>query len=136
MTQNIQKAASAPQLDRADARVRHDAGLSGALRGFIDQVRSGDLGMLPVVIGLLLISTVFSILNPVFLAPANLVNLLFDAAAVGLIADRGGRAVAKAAAGLRVRDALPRCRVDDHHTAVAHGGGDLRQGDRRCRADR
>lgn len=86
MTQNIQKAASAPQLDRADARVRHDAGLSGALRGFIDQVRSGDLGMLPVVIGLLLISTVFSILNPVFLAPANLVNLLFDAAAVGLIA--------------------------------------------------
>jgi D-xylose transport system permease protein len=66
--------------------VRHDAGLSGALRGFVDQVRSGDLGMLPVVVGLLLISVVFTALNPVFLAPNNLVNLLFDAAAVGLIA--------------------------------------------------
>ncbi len=74
------------QLDRADTRVRHDTGLSGALRGFIDQVRSGDLGMLPVIVGLLLISTVFSTLNPVFLAPNNLVNLLFDAAAVGFIA--------------------------------------------------
>lgn len=86
MTMDNQTNVPAPQLDRADTRVRHDAGLSGALRGFIDQVRSGDLGMLPVVVGLLLISVVFSTLNPVFLAPNNLVNLLFDAAAVGLIA--------------------------------------------------
>ena len=75
-----------PKLDRADTRVRHDAGLAGALKKFSDQVRSGDLGMLPVIIGLLLISAVFTTLNPVFLAPNNLVNLLFDAAAVGLIA--------------------------------------------------
>lgn len=73
------------QLDRADTRVRHDEGISGAIRTFIDRVRSGDLGMLPVVIGLVLISVVFSTLNPVFLAPNNLVNLLFDAAAVGFI---------------------------------------------------
>lgn len=86
MTQNTPNDASASPLDRADTRVRHDAGLLGALRGFLDQVRSGNLGMLPVVIGLVLISTVFSILNPIFLAPNNLVNLLFDAAAVGLIA--------------------------------------------------
>jgi D-xylose transport system permease protein len=86
MTQNTPNNASSPQLDRADTRVRHDAGLLGALRGFLDQVRSGNLGTLPVMIGLVLISTVFSILNPIFLAPNNLVNLLFDAAAVGLIA--------------------------------------------------
>ena len=73
------------QLDRADTRVRHDEGIAGAIRTFIDRVRSGDLGMLPVVIGLVLISVVFSTLNPVFLAPNNLVNLLFDAAAVGFI---------------------------------------------------
>lgn len=73
------------QLDRADTRVRHDAGVAGALRGFFDRVRSGDLGMLPVIVGLLLISVVFSALNPVFLAPNNLANLLFDAAAVGFI---------------------------------------------------
>ncbi len=86
MNQDTQNTTSAPQLDRADTRVRHDAGLAGAMRGFVDQIRSGDLGMLPVVFGLLLISVVFTTLNPVFLAPNNLVNLLFDAAAVGLIA--------------------------------------------------
>ncbi|HRK42522.1 MAG TPA: sugar ABC transporter permease [Gemmobacter sp.] len=73
-------------LDRADARVRHDDSLRGAVRDFTDRLRSGDLGMLPVVVGLVLISTVFSILNPVFLAPNNLVNLLFDCATVGVIA--------------------------------------------------
>ncbi|MEE3069520.1 MAG: sugar ABC transporter permease, partial [Pseudomonadota bacterium] len=74
-----------PQLDRADSRVRHDEGIAGALRALIDRVKSGDLGMLPVIIGLIVISVVFSTLNPVFLAPNNLVNLLFDAAAIGLI---------------------------------------------------
>ncbi len=73
------------QLDRADSRVRHDEGIAGALRALIDRVRSGDLGMLPVIVGLIVISVVFSTLNPVFLAPNNLVNLLFDAAAIGLI---------------------------------------------------
>ena len=72
-------------LDRADARVRHDDSLMGALRDFIDRLRSGDLGMLPVIVGLVLISIVFSLLNPVFLAPNNLVNLLFDCATVGVI---------------------------------------------------
>ncbi|WP_416320990.1 sugar ABC transporter permease [Yoonia sp.] len=75
----------AMQLDRADTRVRHDAGIAGELRAFYDRVRSGDLGMLPVIVGLVLISTAFTMINPVFLAPNNLVNLLFDAAAVGLI---------------------------------------------------
>ena len=72
-------------LDRSDSRVRHDDGIGGALRAFVDRVRSGDLGMLPVIVGLILISAVFAALNPVFLAPNNLVNLLFDAAAVGCI---------------------------------------------------
>jgi len=74
-----------PTLDRADARVRHDDSLKGALKDFTDRLRSGDLGMLPVIVGLILISTVFSALNPVFLAPNNLVNLLFDCATVGVI---------------------------------------------------
>ncbi|QPB22292.1 sugar ABC transporter permease [Rhizobium sp. 007] len=72
-------------LDRGDIRVKHDDGLAGMLRSFINRVRSGDLGMLPVAVGLIVISTVFSILNPIFLAPNNLVNLLFDCATVGII---------------------------------------------------
>ncbi len=73
-------------LDRADARVRHDTGVGGAVRGFLDRVRSGDLGPLPVVVGLAIIWTVFQSLNPVFLSSNNLVNLLFDSSTVGVIA--------------------------------------------------
>ncbi|KFI29977.1 ABC transporter permease [Haematobacter massiliensis] len=75
----------AARLDRSDSRLRRDEGLGGAFTGFIDRVRSGDLGMLPVIVGLIVISIVFSVLNPVFLAPNNLVNLLFDCATVGFI---------------------------------------------------
>ena len=77
--------ASVKALDRSDVRVRHDEGLGGSIRGFLDRVRSGDLGMLPVIVGLVVISTVFTSLNPVFLAPNNLVNLLFDCATIGVI---------------------------------------------------
>ena len=75
-----------PAVDRSDVRVRHDAGLGGAIRGFIDRLRSGDLGALPVVVGLAVIWTVFQSLNPVFLTANNLVNLLFDCSTVGVIA--------------------------------------------------
>lgn len=75
-----------PTLDRADSRYTAADSFSGAITAFIDRVRAGDLGMLPVVVGLVVISVVFSILNPVFLAPNNLVNLLFDCATTGVIA--------------------------------------------------
>ncbi|MBF2714601.1 sugar ABC transporter permease [Agrobacterium vitis] len=76
---------SSQALDRSDERVTHDDGVLAMLRSFINRIKSGDLGMLPVAIGLIVISTVFSILNPIFLAPNNLVNLLFDCATVGII---------------------------------------------------
>ena len=72
-------------LDRQDTRVRHDEGVSGALRNFFDRVRSGDLGSLPVIVGLVIIWTVFQTLNPVFLSSNNLVNLLFDCSTIGVI---------------------------------------------------
>ncbi len=75
-----------PLLDRADVRVREDQGIAGSVRGFLDRVRSGDLGPLPVVVGLAVIWTVFQTLNPLFLSPNNLVNLLFDSATIGVIA--------------------------------------------------
>ncbi|MFK7844609.1 MAG: sugar ABC transporter permease [Rhodothermales bacterium] len=58
----------------------------GSIRAFFDRVRSGDLGSLPVVVGLVIIWTVFGILNPLFLSANNIVNLLFDSATVGVIA--------------------------------------------------
>ena len=51
-----------------------------------DRFRGGDLGAIPVVIGLIIIWTVMQILNPVFLSSTNLVNLLLESAPVGVIA--------------------------------------------------
>ncbi len=73
-------------LDRSDVRVKHETGVGGAVRAFVDRVRSGDLGSLPVVVGLIIIWTVFASLNPIFLSSNNLVNLLFDCSTVGVIA--------------------------------------------------
>jgi D-xylose transport system permease protein len=72
-------------LDRADARVVHAVGMGGVLRAFLDRVRSGDLGSLPVVVGLVVIWSVFTALNPLFVSSVNLVNLLFESSTVGVI---------------------------------------------------
>ncbi|MDP9045161.1 MAG: sugar ABC transporter permease [Pseudomonadota bacterium] len=75
----------APLLDRSDERVAHPTGLGGAVRGFIDRVRAGDIGSLPVVVGLGVIWTIFQSLNPIFLSSNNLVNMLYDASTIGVI---------------------------------------------------
>lgn len=72
-------------LDRSDVRVKHAAGIGDTVSAFVDRVRSGDLGSLPVIVGLVIIWTVFTSLNPVFLSADNLVNLLFDCSTVGVI---------------------------------------------------
>ncbi|WP_064709342.1 sugar ABC transporter permease [Rhizobium bangladeshense] len=86
MMKTIENEPAAPALlDRRDERVRHDDSLAGWVRAFWDRIRSGDLGSLPVIVGLAIIWTVFQALNPVFLSSANLVNMLFDCSTVGVI---------------------------------------------------
>lgn len=65
-------------LDRTG--IRRGAGM------LLSRVRGGDLGSLPVIVGLVLIWTVFQILNPVFLSSRNLVDLTMQCAAIGTIA--------------------------------------------------
>ncbi|HEY4161641.1 MAG TPA: hypothetical protein VGM59_01175, partial [Dongiaceae bacterium] len=72
-------------LDRRDERVKHATGVGDAVRAFFDRMRAGDLGSLPVVVGLIIICSVFTALNPLFVSPNNLVNLLFDCSTVGII---------------------------------------------------
>ena len=74
-----------PLLDRSDERLKDESGIAGSAKQFLDRVRSGDLGPLPVIVGLIIIWTVFESLNPVFLSSNNLVNLLFDCSTVGVI---------------------------------------------------
>jgi D-xylose transport system permease protein len=86
MSNDVSNAGGAgPLLDRSDVRVKHATTLAGSAAQFLDRVKSGDIGSLPVIIGLVIIWLVFGWLNPVFLSSNNLVNLLFDSSTVGII---------------------------------------------------
>jgi D-xylose transport system permease protein len=58
-------------------------GLAGTLEAFKRRVLQGEIGALPVVIGLVLIAAIFQSLNPNFLTPRNLTNLVLQIAAMG-----------------------------------------------------
>ncbi len=86
MTETRQRPDPTAALDRQDERLRSREGLSGAASGFVDRIRSGDLGPLPVIVGLVVIWSIFEYLNPVFLSSDNLVNLTLESVPVGVIA--------------------------------------------------
>ena len=60
-------------------------GLAGAIRAFRNRLAQGELGNLPVLLGILVIWTVFQLLNSRFLSPVNLTNLMLQIAAMGTI---------------------------------------------------
>ena len=60
--------------------------LSGYLRGWWQGVQSGDLGSLPIVVGLVVIVAVFAVLNETFFSERNFTNLLLQMAGVATIA--------------------------------------------------
>jgi len=72
--------------DLQDERLIASQGVSGWIRVFLSRLRSGDLGSLPVVIGLIVIWAVFQSQNDAFLSSRNLVNLALQSAATGTIA--------------------------------------------------
>ena len=72
--------------DRQDERLVGSDGLRGAVRGTVDRVRAGELGAVPVVLGLVVICIVFQALNSLFLSSENLSNLLLESVPTGVIA--------------------------------------------------
>ena len=72
--------------DLQDERLIQHSGIGGSITAFRNRVKSGDLGSLPVVIGLIVIWVVFQLINPTFLSSINLVNLTLQCAAIGTIA--------------------------------------------------
>lgn len=68
-----------------DERVIQEQGLAGAVAAFRRRLSGGDLGALPVVVGILLIAIVFYLQNPAFLSSRTLVNIFQFMAPVGII---------------------------------------------------
>jgi D-xylose transport system permease protein len=60
--------------------------LKGAWDDYISRVKSGDMGALPGVLGLIALCVVFGVMSDVFLTPGNFANLLTQAASVTVIA--------------------------------------------------
>ena len=72
-------------IDLQDERLIRRSGPADTLSGWFSQVRNGDLGSLPIIVGLVIIWGIFQALNPFFLSSRNLVNLAIECAAVGTI---------------------------------------------------
>jgi D-xylose transport system permease protein len=72
--------------DLQDERLIARRGISGAVAAFTSRLRSGDLGSVPVVVGLIIIWAVFQVANGSFLSSRNLVNLTLQTTSVGVIA--------------------------------------------------
>jgi len=60
-------------------------GLAGAWASFRRRLGQGELGSLPVLVGVAVIWAIFAIANPNFLTPGNLTNLVLQLAATGTI---------------------------------------------------
>ncbi|HYP47155.1 MAG TPA: hypothetical protein VEQ61_00830 [Thermoleophilaceae bacterium] len=71
---------AAPPVDRPDNGIAH------AAREWWTNVRSGQLGSLPIILGLVIIAIIFQSQNDRFLTAGNFVNLILQSAAFALIA--------------------------------------------------
>ncbi|MBW7881670.1 MAG: ABC transporter permease [Caldilineaceae bacterium] len=56
------------------------------IQGYLKRVRGGELGTLPIIIGLVLIALIFQSLNQNYLTPVNFVNLIVQSAGIATIA--------------------------------------------------
>jgi D-xylose transport system permease protein len=65
--------------------VGEQPGLAGAWAGFRRRLAQGELGTLPVIVGIAIIWVIFWIANDRFLTPGNLTNLGLQVAAIGTI---------------------------------------------------
>lgn len=71
--------------DRQDERLVAGEGFKGMLSQFWDRLKGGELGSLPVIIGLIIIAIVFFSIEPRFLSSYNLVSIALFAAPTGII---------------------------------------------------
>ncbi|MFC4034929.1 sugar ABC transporter permease [Streptomyces polygonati] len=76
-----------PAVQAIDPRLLiREEGFKGYLTEFKRKLKGGELGSLPVVVGLIIIWTIFQVKDSLFLSSNNLVNVSYFLAATGMIA--------------------------------------------------
>ena len=83
---NLESSAPAPSAGPAAGPPLSASAARDYVRGYLGRVRSGEFGVLPIVFGLVVISTIFQSLNQNFLTAQNLANLLVQGSGVAVIA--------------------------------------------------
>src|SRR5215216_3726451 len=63
-----------------------EGGVVAQVKAWLQRVRQGDMGALPAIAGLIVLSILFSVLKPVFLTQLNFANLLTQAATLVMLA--------------------------------------------------
>ncbi|MFG2999738.1 sugar ABC transporter permease [Streptomyces sp. NPDC048340] len=83
----VNPAAAPDAIPAVDPRLLvREQGLSGYVNEFGRKLKAGDLGSVPVVLGLIIIWTIFQSLNSNFLSPENLTNIAITMVATGMMA--------------------------------------------------
>ncbi|MFD9408812.1 sugar ABC transporter permease [Streptomyces sp. NPDC059989] len=83
----VNPAAAHDAIPAVDPRLLvREEGLAGYLSEFGRRMKAGDLGSIPVVIGLIIIWSIFQGLNSNFLSPENLSNIAITMTATGMMA--------------------------------------------------
>ncbi|MFD5886831.1 sugar ABC transporter permease, partial [Streptomyces sp. NPDC060334] len=83
----VNPAAAADAIPAVDPRLLvREQGFAGYLSEFGRKMKAGDLGSLPVVVGLIVIWSIFQSLNSNFLGPENLTNIAITMVATGMMA--------------------------------------------------
>lgn len=83
----VNPAAAHDAIPAVDPRLLvREQGLAGYVSEFGRKLKSGDLGSVPVVLGLIIIWSIFQGLNSNFLGPENLTNIAITMTATGMIA--------------------------------------------------
>lgn len=75
-----------PTVDGARLVGSASQSLSGYINNYLKRMRSGDLGSLPIILGVIVIALIFQTLNQNYLTPRNFVNLIVQMAGITTIA--------------------------------------------------
>ena len=74
-----------PQAEAPLIGTGHEGTLNEQVQDYVQRVRGGDMGMLPALAGLVVLSILFSSLSSVFLTKTNLANLMTQTAALMML---------------------------------------------------
>jgi len=85
-TPPVDEASEATKPRSSFARAPSDETFGAYTRRWLQRVRSGELGSLPIIVALVVIAVVFGALNDTFLTERNFTNLLLQMAAVATLA--------------------------------------------------